>query len=71
MAAMLAQDRPALEARLELLAADATERLNILKVQGKEGEFRLRSGGWRAGFTRDPRTRTVTVIWVEQRKDAY
>lgn len=71
IAAMPAQDRVALESRLQLLAIDATERLDIGKVQGKEGEFRLRSGAWRAGFTRDRQTYTVTVIWVAQRKDAY
>ncbi len=55
------------------LAADPTTRdVDMKKLEPKDrGLWRLRHGNYRAIFKRDKRTRTLQVLTVDDRKDAY
>ena len=56
---------------------DAIERLaregsgDVRPLTGQPGRYRLRVGGWRVGFTRNPETRALAVLWVLPRGRAY
>jgi mRNA interferase RelE/StbE len=45
--------------------------LDVLKLQGQAGTFRLRVGQHRALYIVDRPTRTLRVLRVRDRKDAY
>lgn len=42
---------------------------DIKKLAGREDEWRLRVGDWRICFSLD--SRTVTVVSIDNRRDAY
>ncbi|MDE2815352.1 MAG: type II toxin-antitoxin system RelE/ParE family toxin [Chloroflexota bacterium] len=67
--------------RLDALAAErvvrAVERLaeaghgDVRRLQGIEGQWRLRVGKWRVRFTLDPTSATLLIIHVLPRESAY
>ena len=48
----------------------ATDRGDVKVLKGSKGEYRLRVGDWRVRFTRDARSRTMTVLRVLPRGGA-
>lgn len=70
-AAMPSADRSALDDRLARLAVGDRAGLDVKKLQGQVGVWRLRSGDWRIGFTYQTPSRTLLISWISQRKDAY
>ena len=70
-AAMPSADRAALDGRLTRLAVGDRTGLDVKKLQGQVGVWRLRSGDWRIGFTYQAASRTLLISWISQRKDAY
>ncbi len=63
----------ALRTDFRKLAADPTTRdVDVKKLEPKDrGLWRLRHGDYRAIFKRDKTTRTLQVLTVDNRKDAY
>ena len=43
----------------------------VVKLKGGQNEYRRRVGSWRIRFIADKATKTITVVLVAQRKDAY
>ena len=62
-------DRGLLLAALERVAADPGSE-DIAKLAGREGQWRLRSGRWRAILELDTRAGTITVVRVLPRNEA-
>jgi len=58
-------------AKLEAYAADRGAPVDVKPLKGLKGVFRLRHGDWRAIFEVDPKARTMTVVDIVNRKDAY
>ena len=57
-------------AALDQLVEDP-RRGDVIKLEGVEGEWRLRVGDWRVRFTRDTPARTIVVTRVLPRGRAY
>lgn len=70
---MPSTEAAALRTDLRKLAAEPTARdVDVKKLEPKErGLWRLRHGDYRAIFKRDKTTRTLQVLTVDDRKDAY
>lgn len=65
-------DRPVAKRILEALQRLAGENAgDVRPLAGSPGQYRLRVGDWRVGFTRDREVRTLTVLWVLPRGRAY
>lgn len=45
--------------------------LDLRKLSGRRGQWRLRVGDWRVLLERDPETGTVQVMRVVHRRQAY
>lgn len=57
-----------------LCLADFTglkSRLDVVKLEGLKGFFRLRSGRLRTVFTVDKQSGTIIILKIEQRERAY
>ena len=52
------------------LYADS-ERGDVMKLKGGDDQYRLRVGEWRVIFERDRDTRTLFVLHVRHRREAY
>jgi len=51
--------------------SDQSWRSDVRKLQGSEGEWRLRVGDYRIVYERDARQRTISVLGVAPRGRAY
>ncbi len=59
-------------ARIEAIARDPLARHNQVKrLKGVKDRFRLRVGNWRALYRIDRETRTLLVLDVRKREEAY
>jgi mRNA interferase RelE/StbE len=70
LAAMPRADAGRIVQKLEDVARDPLLAHGVKKLVDREG-YRLRSGDWRALFTLDHGQLIVTVIKVENRREAY
>lgn len=59
----------AIRTEIEKYAHD--ERVDVRKLQGFTDRHRLRWGRWRVQIERDRRTHTMTVLAIDDRKEAY
>ena len=64
------QDRAVVERALSRLPNDPT-RSDLRKLAGRDDEWRLRIGRWRAILQLDTATGTITVLRILARRDAY
>lgn len=64
------QDREAIIRAIDRLADDPGT-VDILKLRGKEAEWRLRVGHWRVRFTFDAPSHTIQVQRILPRGRAY
>lgn len=64
-------DAQAIMMKLESYAADRDAPVDVKPLKGEKGVFRLRHGEWRALFEVDAKKRTMVVVEVVNRKDAY
>ncbi|MEE4380221.1 MAG: type II toxin-antitoxin system RelE/ParE family toxin [Candidatus Competibacteraceae bacterium] len=64
-----ADQEAVLKALEQLIVNPAT--VDIRKLKGHIGQWRLRVGQWRARFTFDPPSHTITVLRVLHRSIAY
>ena len=64
-------DAGAIMAKLEAYAADRAAPLDVKPLKGEKNVFRLRHGDWRALFEVDVKARTMVVVDVVNRRDAY
>lgn len=55
---------------IDILAADPKRR-DIRKLKGSSDEWRLRVGDWRVFFTYDSAWRTLHILSVRHRREAY
>ncbi len=56
-------------AALDRLARESAG--DVRPLTGRPGELRLRVGDWRVRFTRDREARTLTVLRIVHRSQAY
>lgn len=70
LAAMPKADARRIVQKLEEVAQSPRAAHGVKKLVEREG-YRIRSGDWRALFTLDHGQLIVTVIKVENRRDAY
>lgn len=70
LAKIPARDRIRLMDRIDAYAADQNAG-DVVKLQGTENTFRLRSGNYRAIFDLDAEADTMTITRVGHRKDVY
>jgi mRNA-degrading endonuclease RelE of RelBE toxin-antitoxin system len=57
---------------LQVVKAFVEERRgDVKKLQGRPGEWRLRSGDWRAIFMRSPDGPGIVILAIDNRRDAY
>lgn len=68
LARMSREDRARVRKTLETFAASG--RADIKKLQGRENQYRLRSGKWRAVFSFEPPD-IIAVIDVDNRGEIY
>ena len=47
------------------------EELDVKKLEGEEGLFRLRVGGWRVIFDRQDELKVIAIEKIKPRGDAY
>jgi mRNA interferase RelE/StbE len=47
------------------------EKLDVKKLEGMEGLFRLRVGGWRVIFDRQDELKIIAIEKIRPRGDAY
>lgn len=64
-------DADAVVQKLESYAADRGALVDVKPLKGEKGVFRLRHGEWRAIFEVDAKKKTMVVVDVVNRKDAY
>ncbi len=64
------QDGASIERALARLLSDPAGS-DLRKLAGRENEWRLRVGRWRAVLQLDTATGTITVLRVLARRDAY
>ena len=64
-------DARVLMGKLEAYAQDRGAAFDVKPLKGHRGVFRLRHGGWRAIFEINVKCRTMTVVDVLNRRDAY
>ena len=70
LADLARRDRDAVEAALRMLAVDPSK-TDLRKLSGRQGEWRLRVGRWRAILELDNATGRIQVIRVLPRSSAY
>jgi mRNA interferase RelE/StbE len=63
-------DRLRVRNAIDSLAAGLAGR-DVLKLRGKENEWRLRVGRWRIRFRPDFKARVLVVLTVSPRSSAY
>ena len=67
-----ADDRRRVVAELERLRRGLWQRgLDVVRLRGEEGAWRVRIGAWRAVVRVDPPSRTILVVLVRPRGDVY
>ncbi|MEQ1867347.1 MAG: type II toxin-antitoxin system RelE/ParE family toxin [Micropepsaceae bacterium] len=71
LAKMPRVDAQAVMGKLEAYAADRGAPVDVKPLRGEKGVLRLRHGDWRAIFEIDPKARTMVVVEVVNRRDAY
>ena len=71
LARMPRADARAAIVKLEAYAADRAAAVDVKPLKGEKNVFRLRHGDWRALFEVDSKTRTMIVVDVVNRRDAY
>jgi len=71
LAKMPRGDAQAIMAKLEAYAADRGAPVDVKPLKGEKGVFRLRHGDWRAIVEIDLKARTMVVVEVVNRRDAY
>ena len=71
LAKMPGADAHAVIAKLEAYAVDRAAPVDVKPLKGERNVFRLRHGDWRALFEVDAKARTMVVVDVVNRKDAY
>lgn len=71
LAKMPRGDARAIMAKLEAYAADRGAPVDVKPLKGEKNVFRLRHGDWRALFEVDGKARTMVVVDVVNRGDAY
>ena len=65
------EKRRILSAIVELRKNPREPRLDVKKMAGTKGGYRLRIGDWRIIYTIDHNNTLVIVAWLGQRGDAY
>jgi mRNA interferase RelE/StbE len=71
LAKMPRVDAQAIMGKLEAYAAARDAPVDVKPLKGEKSVFRLRHGDWRAIFEIDLKARTMTVVEVANRRDAY
>ncbi len=67
--AMPAADRERMERTLDRLIRNPSQ-VDLKKLQGSD-DYRIRSGRWRAVISFNHALHIITVLQIDQRKDAY
>jgi mRNA interferase RelE/StbE len=71
LAKVPAGDARTIVAKLEAYAANRDAQVDVKPLKGIKGAYRLRHGDWRAIFEVDVKARTMVVVDVVNRRDAY